>query len=226
MTAHTKRPIVPVSLREQVYRNLCDAIMRGEYAPGDILKISAIAEESGTSLVPVREALQNLAAEGAIEMLHNRSARIPKMSLLDFQQLTSIRLNLEGMAAATAAPNLTDHDLIELDRLNSEMVSAVAHNDRPTILLRNQEFHFLLYKLAGSPMLSRLIRILWLRAGPILNASLTGDVDGIELHSAALKEHNAILASANARDGQRLSQAIVTDIDHAHDWYVRNFDFS
>ena len=152
MNTHAKRPIVPVSLREQVYQNLCDAIMRGEYAPGAILKISAIAEESGTSLVPVREALQNLAAEGAIEMLHNRSARIPKTSLVDFEQITTIRLNLEGMGAEAAAPNLTDDDLIELNRLNDEMVSAVARSDGPTILLRNQEFHFLLYRLAGSPM--------------------------------------------------------------------------
>jgi DNA-binding GntR family transcriptional regulator len=220
-----KTPIVAVSLREQVYNQLCEAIMRGEYAPGDVLKISAIAEVSQTSLVPVREAMQNLAAEGAIEMLHNRSARIPKTSREDYRQLTAIRMSLEGMAAEEAAANLTDADIDYLVHTNAGMAEAVMARDTEKILPWNREFHFTIYDRARSPILSRLIKTLWLRAGPILNASLTGSVDGMSLHHTGLAEHEAIIEAARNRDAAALKAKIMEDIFCASTWYVKYYDF-
>ena len=220
-----KKPIVPVSLREQVYDQLCEAIIRGEYAPGAVLKISAIAEASGTSLVPVREAMQNLAAEGAIEMLHNRSARIPKTSREDFRQLTAIRMNLEGMAAEEAAARLTDADIDYLVHTNEGMAVAVSTRDSEKILPWYREFHFTIYDRSQSPILLRLIKTLWLRAGPILNASLTGEVDGMALHHTGLAEHAAIIDAARRRDPAALKAKIAEDIFCASTWYSQYYDF-
>lgn len=221
-----KKPIVAVSLREQVYQQLCDAIIRGEYAPGEALKISEIAEASGTSLVPVREAMQNLAAEGAIEMLHNRSARIPRISRADFAHLTSIRVSLEGMAAELAAPRLTDDDIAKLLHSNAGMIDAVAARSIHDVLLWNQEFHFGLYARAGSPMLERLIKILWLQAGPMLNASMAGKMDGMIMHQSGLNQHAEILDAARRRDRDLLKLTVGQDISKASEWYLRNYAFT
>ena len=63
-----RKPISRENLSTQLYGNLRTALMDGQYAPGQRLTISGVAEEYGTSITPVREAVFRLVSERALEM--------------------------------------------------------------------------------------------------------------------------------------------------------------
>lgn len=82
-------------LSEQVYAHLRDAIMRGQYAPGDALKPQDLAKEQGVSLAVVREALVRVVGDGLADRLPNRGFAIPAFSDRRWQQLAEARRTIE-----------------------------------------------------------------------------------------------------------------------------------
>ena len=85
------------TVQERVYGVLRDRLMRGGFEPGQKLKIAGLASALGTSAMPVREALNRLAAERAIESLPNRSVRVPSLSRDALQDLMETRFAVEGL---------------------------------------------------------------------------------------------------------------------------------
>src|SRR3984885_607306 len=68
------------TVQERVYSALRDQLMRGGFEPGQKLKIAALAEAFGTSAMPVRDALNRLTVERALETLPSRTVRVPALS--------------------------------------------------------------------------------------------------------------------------------------------------
>jgi DNA-binding GntR family transcriptional regulator len=97
MTRTTSNPARPAKqmLSEQVYAQLRDAIMRGDYAPGDALKPQDLAGQHGVSLAVVREALVRLVGEGLAERLTNRGFAVPAFSAHRWQQIGEARRTIE-----------------------------------------------------------------------------------------------------------------------------------
>lgn len=91
------------SLVSQLVENIIDAVMAGQYVPGQRLIAADLAEQFGVSRAPVREALHVLAGEGVVELLPNRGARIRRLSVadrVDFLEFTEALLVL-GVRLAT-----------------------------------------------------------------------------------------------------------------------------
>ena len=105
--AYALRPVGRDSLRDQAYAAIRDGVLAGRFAPGERVTIRALAASLGTSPTPVREALNQLVAEGTFELLPNGSASIPAMTLDRFAQLRAMREALEGLAAERAAAVMT-----------------------------------------------------------------------------------------------------------------------
>jgi DNA-binding GntR family transcriptional regulator len=82
-------------LSEQVYAHLRDAIMRGDYAPGDALKPQDLAKEQGVSLAIVREALVRVVGEGLADRLPNRGFAVPVLSDRRWQEIAEARRTIE-----------------------------------------------------------------------------------------------------------------------------------
>ncbi|MEU6424429.1 GntR family transcriptional regulator [Microbispora sp. NPDC046973] len=82
-------------LSEQVYTHLRNAIMRGDYAPGDALKPQDIAKEQGVSLAVVREALVRVVGEGLADRLPNRGFAVPAFSDRRWQEIAEARRTIE-----------------------------------------------------------------------------------------------------------------------------------
>jgi DNA-binding GntR family transcriptional regulator len=197
------------TLNDQVYRDLRDLIMAGRIAPGQAITIRTLAQAVGVSPMPVRGALHRLLTEGALDLRANRSFVLPILSVEDFDEITRIRLEVEGLATEIATPRLESHDLRRLREINREMfdgsrLSAVDY------LGANQQFHFLIYRAAGMPRLTRIIESLWLQIGPLLNiATAEPDVaSGRPLHETIVKA----LAAGSAADA---AEAIRSDIVYA-----------
>src|ERR1700743_3341902 len=88
------------TVQDRVYGVLRDRLMRGGFEPGQKLKIAELAAALGTSAMPVREALNRLTAERALESMPNRSVRVPSLSKDCLQDLMETRFAVEGLAVA------------------------------------------------------------------------------------------------------------------------------
>jgi len=197
------------TLNDQVYRDLRDLIMAGRLAPGQAITIRTLAQAVGVSPMPVRGALHRLLTEGALDLRANRSFVLPILSVEDFDEITRIRLSVEGLATELATPRLEPHDVRRLREINREMFDG-PRKSAVDYLGPNQQFHFLIYRAAGMPRLTRIIESLWLQIGPLLNiATAAPDVaSGRPFHEAIVKA----LAAGRAADA---AEAIRSDIGYA-----------
>ncbi|MCR4266188.1 GntR family transcriptional regulator [Nitratireductor sp. ZSWI3] len=208
-----------VTIQDGVYRQLRDALMTGRFDPEQVLTIASLAESFGTSHMPVREALRRLAAENALEIAPNGSARVPAVSKARLDDLCRARMAVEGLAAELAADNLGADDIRELERLVAAHEASGRDESVYAMLARNREFHFALYEGSRSDVLIQLAETLWLRFGPYMRM-LTRNVEPI-LQSREgetyTRHHHAAIAALRRRDAAGVRQAIVDDIAATQD---------
>ena len=146
---------------DRVYRQLREAVVDGEYAPGTPLRPARLSHVYGVSLIPIREALRKLEVERLVESAPNRGARVAPISAADLIDVYDTRIVLEVEALARALPHVDAAFLAAVGELRDEMVRA----DRGRALAQahhlHRRIHFTIYERAGSPWLLHLIEILW-----------------------------------------------------------------
>jgi len=194
------------NLNSTIYGALCDALIQGRFQPGDRLKIRDLAEQFGTSVTPIRDAILKLANDEAITFRSPRDIRIPAMSEARYREIRSIRVRLEGLAAETAAQVATSADIAALEAILRENEAALACGDGLKGAELNQMFHFMLPKIAGLPVLNGILRRLWLQMGPLISdAYLPGG-------RAMIDHHYPVVEALKRHDPAAASMAIVDDI--------------
>ena len=211
-----KHDAVRATLRDRAYEGLRDHLMAGQLAPGEKLSVRELADGLNMSPMPVREAVQRLAAERALEVRPQSAVRVPLMTRADFMELTTIRLNLEGMAAQIAAAEITPTELARVRRHHQRFRnSARCEKPNPSVVIRaNKQLHFAVYECARMPTLLRLIETLWLRIGPVLSFDLRSSPR--RLHTLAAHEcHEHLVSALEQRDCEAARHALVSDIESA-----------
>jgi DNA-binding GntR family transcriptional regulator len=202
------------TVQERVYAALRDRLMRGGFEPGQKLKIAELAGAFGTSAMPVREALNRLAAERAIECMPNRSVRIPALSKYALQDLMETRFAVEGLAVARAASNMNAETLATLRQLIVAQSETDAEHISEGSAEQNRAFHFVIYRQSGSAVLLPIIESLWLQFGPYLRAA-SERFDGRE--GRGTNFHVEIVAALARGDGNAARRALESDIGRAFD---------
>ena len=217
MTDAPQRSALPVAraprgtLQDHVYRQLCELILNGEIAPGQLITIQALAEAFGVSAMPVREALQRLTAARVLTVISSRSIGIPPLTGERLSDLRRVRLEVELLAAIWATPNISDSDIGRLEECVTAMDEAARSGDNKQYLRWNRAFHFGIYQAARSEALLAIIETLWLQISPyfhLLHAS--GN------YFKANEQHELMLAALRARDGTKVSLAVRSDIEAAY----------
>ncbi|PWK65660.1 GntR family transcriptional regulator [Aminobacter sp. AP02] len=201
-----------VTLGERAYLKLRQLIMSGKLAPNEKLSLRSVAEALGVSIMPVREAVTRLVAEGALSLLPNRAISVPLMTRAKFEELLRIRTEIEGFAAAEAAVHRTSRDLKLILDYDKDFRDAVGKGDSEvdSSLQLNKELHFAVYEAAGSPILVSIIEGLWLKVGPVINLDLRASQ---RLASGNAETHHARLVEAIInQDGNAARAAVVADI--------------
>jgi DNA-binding GntR family transcriptional regulator len=196
------------TLNEKAYFQIKNSIMSGQVAPGDVLRIRNLAVEYGVSPTPVREALKQLVAEHALEVQPNRSIVVPKLTRTKFEELTKIRLALEGLAGEMAATKADAKLPVELERLDNRMHDATKSENARLYLRLNEEFHFTLYQAGESPSLLNFIEVLWLQVGPFLNNLFKIG----RFQYDANEYHGEIIAALRRGNATAVGQAVQQDI--------------
>src|ERR1700758_2217084 len=95
----------------------------------------------GISRTPLREALKVLAAEGLIDLLPNRGARVRQLSRRDLQELFEVMGGMESLAGRLACETITDEEIAEIERLHYQMYGYYLHRDMHNYFLVNQRIH-------------------------------------------------------------------------------------
>lgn len=194
--------------QDATYATLRQWITVGRFLPGERLKIRDVAASLGVGLMPVRAALQRLAAEGALANVPNAGVAVPRLSLPEFDDLLQMRMLLEGEAAERGAARLDSTGRKSLASLGRRMSRALANGDPAGYLAANEDFHLLLYRAAGSPLLLSLIDTLWLKAGPISNQLFeTPEASAVLNHA-----HDELLAALSRHDTAAARRAVEKDI--------------
>ena len=91
----------PVPMHEQVYQQIVHALMAGHFEPGQKLTYRKVAEQFGTSPMPVRTAFQRLQAVRALNLLPNGSVEVPLLSVAAFNSLTEARIAIVRQLSST-----------------------------------------------------------------------------------------------------------------------------
>jgi DNA-binding GntR family transcriptional regulator len=199
------------TLQEQVHSRIRQGLIDGQFKPGQVLTIRYLAEQLGTSVMPVREALQKLTVERVLDLMPTRSVRVPVLSAAEFAEICEARMILEGSMAELAAQRATADDIARIEAVSNEFQAAEAAGDPTQLLRKNREFHFSIYATARHATLMSLVEPLWARCGPCTLA-LFEEVSQEQLKRKASPLHHQALEAIRRREPQRAREAIVTDI--------------
>lgn len=208
MTAPRIARINQSKLRENVYFALRDAFTQGEFAPGDTVSLRDLADQLGTSITPVREAVRRLVAEGALIDTPSRTLMVPAFDARRMEDLKKARLALEALVLDQAMDRMTEDTLADLEVIISDPGAIAGKPD----LQKNYEFHFTLYRQSRSDVLLPLVEALWLQYGAYLNLVIHHqDVAQIEEH----KFHHLMIDAIRQDDRKAARHALAKDIERS-----------
>ena len=94
-------------LRDVVFNTLRQAIITGEFAPGERLMEISLANRLGVSRTPVREAIRKLELEGLVIMIPRKGAQVAKITEKNLRDVIEIRTVLEEFATVLACERIT-----------------------------------------------------------------------------------------------------------------------
>ncbi len=199
------------TLQDKTYQTLHQWLTVGRFQPGERLKIRQVADELEVGIMPVRAALQRLAAEGALLDIPNCGMVVPKLNRAQFDDILQTRLLLEGQAAEQGTYRMTAADISKMATLSEQMAQAIAEKNSKAYLEANEEFHVTLYRASASPLLMELIETVWLKVGPISNQLFEDARFALKLNDA----HQDVMAAQQQRDGAAVRRAIEQDMFYA-----------
>ena len=213
---------------DHVCEVLYERILSGKYQPGERLREEELTELTGVSRTPVREALRRLVREGFVVIEDNRGASIPNYSTKDLDEIYGLRTLLESHATRRAANRITEKQLSELERINSEF-RAIAEQpngkaddaDRFLTMTRlNNEFHQVILDASDNGQLAKIINQL---AHIALSARTFARYGG-EGRSRSADGHDEIIRALKAGHADWAEAAMRSHVHHARQAMTQDED--
>ena len=194
------------SLHDEILAKLRNFIVEGELSAGARIPERQLCEMFGISRTPLREALKVLAAEGLIELLPNRGARVRVLSEQDIHELFDLMAGLEALAGRLACESITDDEIADIEALHHTMYIAYMRGDMPNYFQSNQLIHNKIVEAARNKSLSAAYAAY---AGQIRRVRYTANMaKKRDRWGEAMREHEAMLDALRRRAGLELSDIL------------------
>ncbi|CAL78963.1 putative transcriptional regulatory protein, GntR family [Bradyrhizobium sp. ORS 278] len=194
------------SLHDEILARLRDYIVEGHVADGGRLSERQLCEMLGVSRTPLREALKVLAAEGLVELLPNRGARVRPLSAADIRELFDLMGGLEGLAGRLACEKIADEAIAKIEQYHHDMYGFYMRQDMQGYFRMNQLIHRAIVNAAGNATLQSTYESL---AGRIRRVRFSANfARRRERWSEAMREHELILDALRRRAGSELSDIL------------------
>lgn len=142
VTARRKK----VSLASEIQEALQADIDNGVLLPGDVLDERQTAERFGVSRTPVREAIQQLAANGQVQIIPRQGVFVARMSITELRAMFELLAEMEGACAKLAARRIRDPLRTRLQEMVDECLDLAAKGDLENYGRVNADFHYVLYE--------------------------------------------------------------------------------
>lgn len=140
-----------------IYKLIKSDILKGQINPGEKLVISKMAKNFGVSTIPVREAFNQLKAEGLLESVPHTGHYVKGIDLDYLKEIYPIRGILEGYATRLAGPALTDTHFKEMEGIVENIEKHILRENFKPISGLNYRFHMSIYRRAGNKALLDMI---------------------------------------------------------------------
>lgn len=186
---------LPAIARAEIER----MIEAGDLLPGEWVNEATIAARLGISRGPVREACRGLEQSGLLEVVVNRGSFVRQVDAAGAAELYELRAVLFGLAGRALAARMTEAAAAELRAHVAEMDEAVTRADVEAYYAANLAFHAAIVTLCGN----RRLAANYLSHVRELHLFRRRALVGGERMAASNREHRAILAALEARDGER-----------------------
>ncbi|MDN3021773.1 GntR family transcriptional regulator [Streptomyces sp. S.PB5] len=179
------------SVRGQILDALRTALVSGELTPGEVYSAPALGDRFGVSATPVREAMQQLALEGAVEVVPNRGFRVVERGARELGELAEVRALIEVPVVLRLARTVPAERWAELRPLAEATVRAASTGCRATYAESDRAFHRAVLALSGNQQLVQIAEDLHRRAQwPLVGASSSRGRAELVADAA---EHTALL---------------------------------
>lgn len=201
----------PGSLSTKVFKQIRDDILDGKYQPGDNLVEMKLCAELGVSRTPIREALRQLELEGLVQAVPHKGVVVTGISVQDIEDIYTIRMMIEGLAARWAAEKITQDELDELREAIELEEFYTARNNASRMLTLDSKFHDIIFKASKSRPLMHTLSSFHHYVQKARNMSFESPVTARE----ALKEHKAIFQAILERDPDKAEKLTTEHVKNA-----------
>ncbi|HEY5223639.1 MAG TPA: GntR family transcriptional regulator [Microbacteriaceae bacterium] len=178
------------SKSQLAYDWIRDRINGGNYSPGYRLVLAQLAGDLGVSVVPVREAIRRLEAEGLVTYERNVGAQVAMVHESEYVYTMETLALVEGAATRLAAPFITPGHIVRARAINDEMIACLDDLQPHRFTELNLEFHAVLFEECTNPHILDLVHRGWNRLR-VLRDSTFGFVPGRARQSVI--EHENLL---------------------------------
>jgi DNA-binding GntR family transcriptional regulator len=208
MSVHPIQPAAAAHVTKQqaVYRTLRDSILRCELRPGARLVIDDVARQFHMSIIPVREAIRQLQAEGLVLSVAHVGGTVAPISHASVTEVFTVLEGLELVATRTAAERMEPAGAAALAGLVTAMDRALDKGSPGLWAELNTQFHLAIAEIAAMPMLYDMLRRAfdhWERVRRFYFSDVL-----IHRTRIAQAEHHALLRQMESRDFVNLEQTI------------------
>ncbi|MGA4845914.1 GntR family transcriptional regulator [Streptomyces sp. G5(2025)] len=186
------------SVRGQILDALRSALVGGELTPGEVYSAPVLGERFGVSATPVREAMQQLASEGAVEVVPNRGFRVVERGARELAELAEVRALIEVPVMLRLARTVPAARWSGLLPLAEATVAAAAGGDLARYAEADRAFHGAVLSLSGNRQLVQVADDLHRRSQwPLVSGPVAGRRAELVADAA---EHMALLEALIAQD--------------------------
>ncbi len=199
------------SLTSIIFEKIREDVLNGVYKNGEKIVEAKLAEELGVSRTPVREALKQLELDGLVENIPNRGVVVKGISQQDVEDIYTIRVAIEGIAAKWASERISDQEIEDLKEVYELMEFYTYRKDPDKTFELNSKFHEIIYKSTRSRYLEHVLKDFQLFIKSARSKSLKSD--GRLEH--ALEEHKQILDAFMERDVEKSVEAVLHHVNNS-----------
>ncbi len=197
-------------LHDTAVERLREMVHAGDLEPGQKVPEKRLTAALGISRTPLREALKMLAAEGLIELLPNRGARVAAMTAQAVDEMFPVMGSLEALAGELACLRLTDTEFVEIRALHYQMALHHAKGELAPYFRLNQQIHEKILAASGNSLLITTYEGL---AARIRHARYRADMTR-DRWDQAMADHEEMLDALEQRDSVRLGHVLKRHLEN------------
>ena len=198
-------------LRDVVFNTLRQAILRGEFKPGERLMEIQLANKLGVSRTPIREAIRKLELEGLVIMIPRKGAEVADITEKSLRDVLEVRKALEELAVQLACEKITQEELEELEKAGENFKKVLKRSkDITEVAEADVRFHDVIYMATDNQKLIHLLNKLREQMYRYRVEYLKRE----EAHPQLIAEHAAIIEHISKGEKKAATDIMCKHIDN------------